>query len=127
MLALTRDSSVPKTEWRLEGGDDALREVGRLVHALDVFAQNHELVAAQTRDGVGLAHRGSDASRRLDQELVADRVAERVVHRLEAVEVDEEHGEHALPTAHAGECLLEPVGEHHPVRQAGERVVQHLV
>ena len=66
-------------------------EVGRVVHAVDVFAQHDELVAAEPRDGVGLAHRALDARGRLDEELVADGVAERVVHRLEAVEVDEEH------------------------------------
>ena len=59
MLALTRGSSSPKWNGRLERGDDALGEVGRVVHAFDVFAQHDELVAAEARDRVGLAHRGS--------------------------------------------------------------------
>ena len=68
-----------------------------------------------------------DAGRGLDEQLVADRVAERVVDGLEAVEVDEQHAEHAIVASHARERLLEAVGEHDPVGQAGERVVQHLV
>ena len=52
-----------------------------------------------------------------------DGVAERVVDGLEPVEVDEQHAEHAIVPSDAGERLLEPVGEHHAVRQAGERIV----
>ncbi len=101
--------------------------VGRVMHAVDVFAQHDELVAAETRDRVGLADGGLDPSGGFDEELVAHRVAERVVDGLEPVQVDEQHAEHAAVTSDAGERLLEPVGEHHAVRQTGERIVQHLV
>ena len=128
MLALTCGSSSPKRNGRLSAGDDALGEVGRVVHAVDVLAEHDELVAAEPRHRVGLAHRGLDARGGLDEQLVADRVTERVVDGLEPVEVDEQHAAHAVAAAaRARERLLEPVGEHHPVRQTRERIVQHLV
>ena len=94
--------------------------VGRVMHAVDLLAQDDELVAAETRDRVGLAHGGADRARRLDEELVADGVTERVVHGLEAVEVDEQRREHAAVPPDARERLVESIGEHHPVRQAGQ-------
>ena len=127
MLALTCASSSPRRNGACERGDDALGDVGRVVHAVDVLAQHDELVATEPGDGVGLAHRGLDPRGRLDEQLVADRVAERVVDRLEPVEVDVQHAAHAVVAPDAGERLVEPVGEHHPVRQPGQRVVQRLV
>ena len=63
------------------------------------------------------------------QQLVADRVAERVVDDLEAVEVEEQHRGAALGVMalRAADRLVEAVDEQHPVRQPGERVVQRVV
>ena len=58
------------------------------------------------------------------QQLVADRMAERVVDDLEAVEVEEQHAP-ALPSparAARARCC-EPVVEQRAVGQAGQRVV----
>jgi hypothetical protein len=53
----------------------------------------HELVAADAADGVALAqHRAQPLAHAL-QQLVAGRVAERVVDELEVVEVHEHHGD----------------------------------
>ena len=51
--------------------------------------EHDELVAAEAADRVGLAQHVGDPRRDVAQQLVADRVAERVVDALEAVEVDE--------------------------------------
>ena len=118
---------VAEAERGTERVEDALRERGRVVNALDVFAEHDELVAAEPRDRVTVAYRRLDSRGGLDQQLVADRVAERVVHGLEAVQVDEQHAERALVPADPRERLVESVGEHHAVRQARERVVQNLV
>jgi hypothetical protein len=59
-------------------------------------AGDHELVAALARDGVDLAHAETQAARDVLQDEVAAVVAERVVHHLEAVEVEEEHRDVAL-------------------------------
>lgn len=61
----------------------------------------------------------------LAQQLVADDVAEVVVHHLEAVEVDEEDGEvHFLEPFVALDGVLEAVEEHGAVGESGEAVAE---
>ena len=50
-----------------------------------------------------------------------------VVDRLEAVQVDIQHGAQLLLTAHRVERLVEPLAEADPVGQAGQRIVLRLV
>ena len=58
------------------------------------------------------------------QQLVAGRMAERVVDLLEAVEVEEKDRGHATFAAGTGQGLAEPVEQQGAVRQPGQRVVQ---
>lgn len=51
--------------------------------------QDDELVPAVTRDGIPAAHRPGEHPCDVHQDLVSGRVAERVVHLLEVVEVAE--------------------------------------
>ena len=67
------------------GGDRGHRRVARAA------AQDRELVAAQARDQVALAHGGPEPLRDLDQQAVAGLVPEAVVDDLEVVEVEEQH------------------------------------
>jgi hypothetical protein len=57
----------------------------------------------------------------LDEQAVADRMAVGVVHRLELVEVDEEHGRLAARTAGPLGGVLEALAQQDPVRQTGQR------
>ena len=57
------------------------------------------------------------------QQLVADLVAEAVVDQLEVVEIEEQDRAQRLLAPEAGQRVLEPVDEQHPVGQAGQRVV----
>ena len=61
------------------------------------------------------------------EQVVAGGVAEAVVDRLEAVEVDEQDGDLDPSAGGRAERLLDPVEEEGPVRQAGQRVVEGLV
>ena len=63
------------------------------LRGVDALEQDGELVAAQTRDGVGVAHGLAQAAGDADEQLVAGRVTEAVVDGLEVVDVDEEHGD----------------------------------
>ena len=59
----------------------------------EVLGEDDELVAPEARHGVAsLAERVLEAIGGGDQELVAAGVAQAVVHHLEVVEVEEEHG-----------------------------------
>ena len=69
------------------GGDRRQRLV------VDADAEHGELVAAEPRDQILLAHGAAQALGDLDQQPVAGLVAEAVVDDLEVVEVEEEHGD----------------------------------
>src|SRR6185436_20336001 len=89
--------------------------------------QDGELVAPHPGGRVARADGLRDAPADRDQQLVADRVPERVVDLLEVVEVDEQHAHRAGAAPGELERLLQPVAEQHPVGQAGEPVVERLV
>ena len=87
------------------------------------FEQHRELVAAESGGGVADPHRLLDAAGDLDEHLVADRVAEGVVDRLEVVEVEEQHRGGAVPNQGG----LDPLAQERAIGQAGEDVVERLV
>ena len=108
-----------------------------LEHALDhshgrivvrrILDEDRELVAAEARDRVGRAHRGLHALRRVDQQHVALRVAERVVDGLEVVEIEEDHGDRARVPAREHERVRHAIEKERAIRQPGERVVKCLM
>src|SRR5262249_61630723 len=71
------------------------------------------------------AERVADALRDGDEQLVAEMVAERVVHRLEAVDVDEQHRELRAAAPCRGDRVRQALVEQRPVRQVGERSEEH--
>ena len=75
----------------------------RLGFVLHLVADDRELVAADARDGVARAQRAGQAAGDGDQQQVALEVAERLVHQLEAVEVDHAGGDQALRAARAAD------------------------
>ena len=115
---------------RAERAEHAAGEFLGHVLPVDLFDEDREFVAAQARDGVARAHGGDDAAPGFDQQFVADRVADRVVDQLEAIQVEEQHRERA-PFVGAGACALDRVAEAfeqlRAIGQAGQRVVLRLV
>jgi hypothetical protein len=104
-------------------GDD--RGLGGAEKALD---QHRELVAADPRHGVGGPQALGQAVSDLQEEPIADLVAEGVVDDLEAVEVQVEHRQaEARLALHALPRVPQPVEEEGAVGQAGERVVEGAV
>jgi hypothetical protein len=109
-----------------ERGRERLDHVARRLGGVDRVAhlgQHHrELVAAQPRHDVRLAHAAAQARRRLHQQLVAGGMADAVVHVREAVEIDEQHRERAaaaLGRRHRARQLLQA---ERPVGKLGERI-----
>ena len=102
-------------------------QVQRLVLGRHVLAEHHELVAAEPGHGVARAHRLAEPAANLHQELVAGGVAPAVVEPLEAIDVEEEHGEPTGPHLPVRHHLGQPPQEGGPVRQPGEGVVEGLV
>ena len=110
-------------------GEHALGDDAGLARVGDVLEQHGELVAAHARHGVAGADGRVEPARDGAQQLVPDGMPERVVHDLEAVEVEEEDRAAAAgpPPAGPSQRLLEPVEEQRPVRQPGQRVVHRGV
>ena len=86
---------------------------------LDVLAQHRELVAAEPGGGVARAQQGGEPMRELDQYGVTGGMAEPVVHRLEAVEVEIEQMARSRVAAAMGQEVADPLREQRPVRQPG--------
>ena len=126
MLADTVTSARESTNGSTNACGGALGQLDRLALVAEVFAQHHELVAAEAGDGVLAADARGESPAHRGQELVAGLVAEPVVHQLEAVEVDEEHRDHGVVVGvgEAGERVLDPVLYECAVGEPGERVVQ---
>ena len=107
---------------------ESLRHRLGLGGVFEVVEQDGELVAAEPRHGVAGAHRRPQPARDPDEELVAGYVAEAVVDDLEAVEVEEEHGEpiSRVPLgAAAGE--LQVIHKQGAVCQSRQPVVEGVV
>ena len=118
------DLSVLEREGLTERADRAIGELFDLMLVGEVFADDDELVASESRHGVVAADRRREPTPHGDEQLVAGVVAEPVVDDLESVEVDEEHRNHRCFVAEAGERGVEPLDRQRAVRQVGERVVE---
>ena len=81
-----------------------------------------ELVAAEATDLAVLAHNRFQPLRHLPQKLVADRVPQRIVDVLEAIEVDQEKAAAFLPMRRVPKRFFQCLPHHRSVRKAGERV-----
>ena len=91
------------------------------------FQQQGELVTAQARSGVPRADTLLQPARCGDDDLVAARMAEAVVHRLEVVQVDEEHRDLAGLASQPGQRMSDPVVEELPVGQSRQWIVEGLM
>ena len=107
---------------------DSLRDPRRRAAIADVVEEDGELVAAQAGHGVVDAKAADEPRGEADQEPVSREVAQAVVHELETVEVEEEHGEAVLvPPAAVRHGLTQTVEEQRPVGQSGEGIVEGVV
>ena len=125
-LAETNCSVVPSSNGRASAAGHALGDADRHLGLGEVVADDAELVAAEARDRVARAQHLGEPPGQQAQQLVAGAVAERVVDELEAVEVEEQHGDRRPAARAVVERQREAVHEQRAVRQAGQRVVQRL-
>jgi hypothetical protein len=98
--------------------DQLARDGGEVLGVVDAGQQQDELVAAEPRDGVALAHALAEPRGDATQQGVADGVAKAVVDLLEAVEVDEDEPDAVAVAVGLRERDLEAVLEEPPVREA---------
>ena len=108
MLALTNTSFPPSLNGRARAA--AMRSaISRTSsHARRILDQHGKLVAAQPRDEVAVAHAGAQSTGRFDEQAIASGMAERVVDRLEVVEVEEQHRHRLLVPCRRGPAHARP-------------------
>ena len=121
---LTAGDAEPAQVERADRGPDALPDLERDLRAR-VAQQDDELLAAVAGRDVVLADGRHDRPADRAQDLVAGRVAVRVVEHLELVDVDHQDADRVARPAAAGEQAAELV-EVAAVRQAGQRVGRGL-
>ncbi len=100
------------------GGDE-----GGALLGPGVGEQHQKFVAADPSDRVAGADDGAKPPGDFRQDLVACGVAERVVGKLEPVEVEKENGQPAVPPASAFDSYRQPVLKQAPVGKARQFVV----
>ena len=102
--------------------------IGSIVErAAHVLEQHRELVAPEARNDVALTNAVLEPLHDGAEQLVAELVAERIVHRLEPVEVEEQQTHLLLAPDRARGRLLELLAQVLAIRDAGERVVAREV
>ena len=90
-IAARRDNLLPRQVERLADRiEQSLPRRSCARAAEHSIARIDELVAAEPRNGVARAQRRLQPSRHRDEQIVADGVAETVVHQLEPVEVEQQ-------------------------------------
>jgi hypothetical protein len=80
-------------EGLLQAGADLLGHRQRLLREAHASEQHEELVAAESRHGIGIAHAGLEASTNLLQEKIPDGVPESIIHRFKQIQIQEEQGQ----------------------------------
>src|SRR5207248_3259595 len=88
---------------------------------------DRELVARDARHRVARAHRGLQAARDVLQELVPCPMAERIVHQLEFIQVDEQHAELYAAPARLHARLRKTVRQQRAVWQPSRRVARQPI
>jgi hypothetical protein len=107
---------------RGKGFADLVRQHAGSCELGDIHLQHGKLVAAETRDEVGPPDDLLDAFRDVAQQLIADRVALGIVHVLEMVEIEIEHGKRFAAAPRLGEDRRQSLEKGPPVGKPGKRV-----
>jgi hypothetical protein len=85
--------------------------------AANVLDDNQELVTAEAANRIGFPHQPAEPPGHLAENAIADLVAKGVVDVLEAVEIDEQHGQSCLVTVRTLHGLVQSVAEQQAVGQ----------
>ncbi len=123
LVAVVGIEGDPQRAWRALGQRiaDAGDQLARVVGA-DVRQHERELVAAEAPDRVAATDRRLERGDDPAQQLVARRVPEHVVDRLELVDVQHDERARAAGAPHRRQLGHRPLFEAAPVQAAGERV-----
>src|SRR3974390_3097835 len=109
-------------EWVLQGHGQTLGQRLGILTALGVGLQHDKLVTAEAGDQIGRAYDAGEPHCDVLQQLVADRMAERVVNLLEAIEVDKMDSKAVLAALHRRQHSIDALAELRTVGKPGKLV-----
>ena len=109
---------------RADRGDDAAGDRLERIGIGLAMGDDGEFVAAEAGHQILAAHDAAQPLGDVENELVADVMAERIVDVLEVIEIDVEHGRRRAAGAHVVDHGFEPLAEIDAVGQAADRIVQ---
>ena len=118
------DAVAADDERRAVRRENALRHGLQRIIVRGADHDDGEFVAAQAGNEIVAAYDLTQASRDVENELVTDMVAERIVDVLEMIEIDVEYGRSRAAIAHFGNGTFQPFRKVNPVRQSADRIVQ---
>ena len=121
------DLPAADVERLLERGADAARHRLDLERTFDVLEQDGELVAAEPSDQVAFANAAREPLHDGPQQHVAGLVAERLVHDLEPVEIEQQQRHRSVPAQRARRRMAELVAQILPVGNTRQRIVAREV
>jgi len=108
--------------------ENPLGEGDRVALRVNIFEQDREFVAAEARQRVAGPQTALETARDGDEQHVSRHVPETVVHELEAVEIQEQHGRDMIVAPlRASDHVVEAFHERRSVCEARELVVLHDV
>jgi hypothetical protein len=84
-----------------------------------------KFVSAQAGDGIGLSNAGVQSVCCHLQHRIADRMTQRIVHGLEAIKIQTEHGE--MPVRASRQRRLDSFAQQDPIGQSGKRVMMRHI
>ena len=109
-----------------DGLDHPAGDVLRLVQVDEVLQQHRELVATEPGDRVRAADAAAQAIGHGQQHVIAADMAQLVVHRLEAVDVREQHRHACRAALDPGQRMVESIGEQGPIGESRQPIVECL-
>ena len=108
-----------------ERRDEAFGDREHVLGSRQIGHDQRELVAADPRDMLGRAGAALQPGRDLHQEFVACLTAEPVVDLLEAIEIEQQHGEFLAGARQPAQRAVERLVEGDAVRQMRQRILPH--
>ena len=100
-----------------------LRDSGRALRIIEVRQHHDEFVATETAGNVVGPDAGCDASGDTRQQSVGHRVTKLVIHDFEAIEIDKQQCQLAMPCGDIPDCQLQPLDQQQSIGQPGQSVV----
>ena len=102
---------------------NAFRHHDDALFGCHAFQDDRELIPAHPRDGIHLTHATFQSFRDRFQQFISDVVPERIIDRLESIQVQQHKAQRLLEPFAPGHRLDQPIAEEAAVHETSELVI----